>query len=326
MDIMYLQQPGDTELSGGDTQDIRRPLIRPEALKLRTQQSERWATTSQQQQQTHKQTQRTLYFYLFLSAGGQSQTRGASLLKIKLWNFDYHPAHSVIQHVRHTPPFINHMQSNKQPVRLEVKVDCEWLSPDLSVRQTTINKLKRSSRETQNISRTKVLSEKKKENNILISFVLKCAPISSYLHSSEAAAPVWIPAWKTLQPHPQTHSVFTHRAGSISAQDDAKHKCRSFVIQNRISSTQSPLSSLTASPLQQGHTTGWLCAAMSAQLTGPRAVNAPPPQLCADGGLYECMDTEEPGSSIVLMQPQQRQAHSRWPDDWTAAVYCQSVL
>lgn len=156
---------------------------------------------------------------------------------------------------------------------------------------------------------------RKIKNNILISFVLKCAPISSYLHSSEAAAPVWIPAWKTLQPHPQTHSVFTHRAGSISAQDDAKHKCRSFVIQNRISSTQSPLPSLTASPLQQGHTTGWLCAAMSAQLTGPRAVNAPPPQLCADGGLYECMDTEEPGSSIVLMQPQQRQAHSRWPDD-----------
>lgn len=112
MDIMYLQQPGDTELSGGDTQDIRRPLIRPEAPKLRTQQSERWATTSQQQQQTHKQTQRTLYFYLFLSAGGQSQTRGASLLKIKLWNFDYHPAHSVIQHLRHTPPFINHMQFN----------------------------------------------------------------------------------------------------------------------------------------------------------------------------------------------------------------------
>lgn len=202
MDIMYLQQPGDTELSGGDTQDIRRPLIRPEAPKLRTQQSERWATTSQQQQQTHKQTQRTLYFYLFLSAGGQSQTRGASLLKIKLWNFDYHPAHSVIQHVRHTPPCINHMQSNKQPVRLQVKVDCEWLSPDLSVRQTTINKLKRSSRETQNISRTKVLSEKKKENNILISFVLKCAPISSYLHSSEAAAPVWIPAWKNFAASP----------------------------------------------------------------------------------------------------------------------------
>ena len=78
--------------------------------------------------------------------------------------------------------------------------------------------------------------------------------MSSYFHSSEAAASVWIPAWKTLQPHPQTHSVFTHRAGSISAQDDAKHKCRSSVIQNRISSTQSPLPSLKASPLQQGHT------------------------------------------------------------------------
>lgn len=90
--------------------------------------------------------------------------------------------------------------------------------------------------------------KRKKKENILISFGLKCAPISSYLHSSEAAAPVWIPAWKTLQPHPQTHSVFTHRAGgSICAQDDAKDKCRSSAIRNRISSTQSPLQPLRSS-------------------------------------------------------------------------------
>ena len=68
-------------------------------------------TTTTTNTQTNKQTHRTLYFYLFLSAGRQSQTRGASLPNIKLINFDYHPAHSVIQHVRHTPPFVNHMQS-----------------------------------------------------------------------------------------------------------------------------------------------------------------------------------------------------------------------
>lgn len=43
---------------------------------------------------------------------------------------------------------------------------------------------------------------RKIKNNILISFVLKCAPISSYLHSSEAAAPVWIPAWKNFAASP----------------------------------------------------------------------------------------------------------------------------
>ena len=86
--------------------------------------------------------------------------------------------------------------------------------------------------------------------------------------------------------------------------------------------------SASTSPLQQGHTTQQAGCVPPCPPCWPgvRAVNAPPPQLCADGGLYECMDTEEPSSSIVLMQTQQRHAHNRWPEDWTAAVYCQSVL